>query len=147
MVEHHSAPREAKASRMRSVLVRFVTCLALALAGCSGDVNLGGGPTHQPNDGGGSGGSAGSGGSVGVGCDGLAFCDDFETASPGGRGGDLDETRWSFGRWAHAVQYFWYRLPANTYPDAFVPATFCGSPFSNVLPPADARTCAGAGVD
>jgi len=28
----------------------------------------------------------------------MTFCDDFSQASPGGRGGDLDETKWSFSR-------------------------------------------------
>jgi hypothetical protein len=28
----------------------------------------------------------------------LAFCDTFQTSSPGGRGGDLDESKWSFTR-------------------------------------------------
>jgi hypothetical protein len=132
---------------MDTMVGRVVLPFALALTGCSADVNLGGGPTHQPGGTGGTGSSGGGGGVAGGGCDGLAFCDDFETPAPGGRGGDLDESRWSFGRWAHAVQYFWYRLPASTYADAFVPATFCGAQFQNVLPPADVRVCAGAGVD
>lgn len=78
-----------------------------------------------------------------------AFCETFETPRPGGRGGDLDEARFSFARWGHQVQYSWERVPAHTYTDGHLfPASFCGAPFSGLLPPnADVRACAGAGVD
>jgi len=77
-----------------------------------------------------------------------AFCEQFETPSPGGRGGDLDETRFSFARWGHQVQYSWERIPAHTYTDGHLfPASFCGAPFSGLLPDADVRACAGTGVD
>ncbi|HEV8551374.1 MAG TPA: hypothetical protein VGQ57_20140 [Polyangiaceae bacterium] len=77
-----------------------------------------------------------------------AFCATFETAHPGGRGGELDERVFGFARWGHQVQYSWERAPAHTYPDDYLfPATFCGAPFDGVLPDEDVRTCDGAGVD
>jgi hypothetical protein len=132
---------------MHGMLRRLVlpSLFGAALGGCSSDVNLGGGPTDEPN---GAAGNAAVGGQSGAGtCEGLAFCEDFETPAPGGRGGDLDEGVWSFGRWAHAVQYFWFRLPANTYPESSQPTRFCGAPFSGILPPADVRVCEGRGAD
>jgi hypothetical protein len=76
-----------------------------------------------------------------------AFCETFETLHPGGKGGDIDETRWSFARWAHAVQSMWLRLPASTSDEHAFPATFCGEPFSGILPDDDVRICDGVGVD
>ena len=76
-----------------------------------------------------------------------AFCEPFEGARPGGRGGDLDETRWSVARWGHQVQYLWERAPASTYRDGHVfPSTFCGAPFSGILPDDDFKICDGVGV-
>src|SRR5205085_1679177 len=76
-----------------------------------------------------------------------AFCEKFDTPKPGGRGGDLDESVWSFSRWGHATQYLFVRIPAKTYTDRLFPATFCGQPFSGILPGADAKICDGIGVD
>jgi len=81
------------------------------------------------------------------GLDHPAFCETFESPSPGGRGGDLDETNWSFARWGHQVQYMWERGPASTYADRLYPATFCGQPFAGILPDADVKICPGYGVD
>lgn len=76
-----------------------------------------------------------------------AFCETFESARPGGRGGDLDETRWSVARWGHQVQYLWERAPASTYNDGHLfPSTFCGAPFSGILPDDDFKICDGVGV-
>jgi hypothetical protein len=92
-----------------------------------------------------------AGGSPEPGACGLAtpaFCEGFETAHPGGRGGDLDERVFGFARWGHQVQYSWERAPAHTYGDDYLfPATFCGEPFDGILPDEDVRTCDGTGVD
>ena len=85
----------------------------------------------------------GGGNPASCGLDQAAFCETFDTPAPGGRGGDLDERAWSFARWAHAVQYDWLRLPASTMNDHVFPASFCGMPFSGILPPADVRICDG----
>ena len=86
-------------------------------------------------------------GGTGAGACGLAspaFCETFEVVRPGGRGGDLDETRWSFARWGHQVQYLWERAPASTYTDGHLfPSTFCGAAFSGILPDDDAKICDG----
>jgi hypothetical protein len=37
----------------------------------------------------------------------------------------------------------WLRLPARTRPDHLYPATFCGAPFSDILPGQDVRVCDG----
>ncbi|MDX2055803.1 MAG: hypothetical protein SFV15_25595 [Polyangiaceae bacterium] len=76
-----------------------------------------------------------------------AFCETFDAHHPGGRGGHIDETRWSFARWTHTFEKFWHRAPASTYPNSLFPATFCGQPFSGLLPPDDVRVCPGVGVD
>ena len=76
-----------------------------------------------------------------------AFCETFESASPGGRGGDLDERAWSFARWGHETRQHFVRVPATTEPDAMVPAVFCGKPFAGLLPGSDVAICDGIGVD
>src|SRR4051794_8293521 len=79
---------------------------------------------------------------AGCGLPAPAFCETFETPSPGGRGGDLDEAVWSFARWGHQVQFLWERAPAHTYDDGHLfPATFCGAHFAGVLPDLDVRAC------
>jgi hypothetical protein len=130
--------------------------------GGSSGVGDGGEPSAGEGNSAGKSGSSGSGGSAGTmggkgksstlppgdcALDAPAFCEKFETPHPGGRGGDLDETRFSFARWAHSFQYFWFRVPASTYEDAWMPATFCGEPFEGILPPDDVRVCDGVGVD
>ncbi len=80
----------------------------------------------------------------------AAFCETFDTPQPGGRGGDLDESRWSFARFGHVVQDFWVRIPAQTYPEDAshrFPATFCGQPFADISPGEDVEVCPGASVD
>src|SRR5262245_12418038 len=42
-------------------------------------------------------------GDPGCGLGKAAFCDTFDTAKPGGRGGDIDETRWAVARVAQFV--------------------------------------------
>jgi hypothetical protein len=67
----------------------------------------------------------------------VAFCDTFDSPSPGGRAGDLDERRWSVAR-----------LTQNTNPSQGSvnpwPATtamHCKDPMSGVLPPNDYFIC------
>jgi hypothetical protein len=76
-----------------------------------------------------------------------SFCETFEIAHPGGRAGDLDEASFGFARYGQQVQYLWERVPASTYAERLFPATFCGQPFSGILPDDDVRICPGLGVD
>lgn len=122
-----------------------------ASSGAGGTGDVGGAGTAASGKGG-TGGAGGSGkpstlppGDCAL--DAPAFCEKFETAHPGGRGGDLDETRFSFARWAHSFQNFWLRTPASTQDDRVFPATFCGEPFAGILPPNDVKVCDGPGVD
>ena len=80
------------------------------------------------------------------GLDDAAFCEQFETASPGGRGGPLDETRWAFSRYGHLPTQFFVREPASTESGFDAPATFCGQPFSNLMPGQDVEFCDGPSV-
>lgn len=78
----------------------------------------------------------------------AAFCETFESVHPGGRGGEMDETRLSFARWNRTASEWWTRQPASSYHDRLPPvATFCGEEFQNILPPNDVRVCDGVGVD
>jgi len=82
------------------------------------------------------------------GLDEPAFCDKFDSPSPGGRGGDIDDAKWSFARYGHPATYsFFLRGPLSTQTDKVFPSTFCGEPFSNILPGDDVRFCEGIGVD
>jgi len=76
-----------------------------------------------------------------------AFCEDFETPKPGGRSGDLDESRFSFARWGHETREHFVRVPATTEPDTLYPSVFCGKPFAGLLPGNDVAICDGVGVD
>jgi hypothetical protein len=81
----------------------------------------------------------------------AAFCEDFETSSPGGRGGDLDESRIGFSRWGHVFAFFerpgaWSVRPDSTFDVQRNVPTFCGEEFSNVIIGEDARICEGPGV-
>jgi hypothetical protein len=81
------------------------------------------------------------------GLDQPAFCDTFETPQAGGRGGELDESRWSFSRYSHMDVQFFVRIPASTLSDVVYPPVFCGEPFSNLLPGNDVALCDGVGVN
>jgi len=81
------------------------------------------------------------------GLDKPAFCEDFETPSPGGFGGDLDERVWSFARWGHETRQFFVRIPSSTETNRAISSTFCGKPFAGLMPPNDAVFCDGTGVD
>jgi hypothetical protein len=73
------------------------------------------------------------------GLDKPAFCDDFETPSPGGRGGDLDEREWSVARIDNDMN------PSQGHLDAW-PTTItsaCGTTAMGVLPDKDYFFCAG----
>jgi len=76
-----------------------------------------------------------------------AFCETFDTPSPGGKGGDIDESVWAFSRWGHETRQHFVRIPAATETDRTVTSTFCGKPFSNLLLPNDVASCDGIGVD
>ena len=114
---------------------------AVLTSACTDWANLGGlGSTD--------GGSSGAPEPGACGLSSPAFCERFESAHPGGRGGDLDERVFGFARWGHQVQYLWERAPAHTYGDDYLfPATFCGKAFDGVLPDQDVRTCDGVGID
>ena len=144
---------------MRSSLLTVVwMVVAMALAMSTGCGNSGGTdkpplpplirPIAQPGD---------------CGLDSPAFCETFETASPGGRGGDLDEKVWSFARWGHETRQHFVRNPVGTVvtrvvdgmppapaalnPQPMFPSVLCGQTFSGVLMPNDVVVCNGAGVD
>jgi hypothetical protein len=51
-----------------------------------------------------------------------AFTETFNVAYPGGKGADLDETKWSVSRWANFVNTYF------TYPQADIPACKQGAP-------------------
>lgn len=59
-----------------------------------------------------------------------AFCDSFETLFPGGRGGDLDESRWSVARVTQNI---------NTWEPT--DAMFCLQKLTGVLPDKDSFIC------
>lgn len=76
-----------------------------------------------------------------------AFCEQFETPQPGGRGGDIDESIWAFSRWGHETRQHFVRDPASTETDRTISSTFCGKAFSNILLDNDVVACDGIGVD
>jgi hypothetical protein len=125
--------------------------------GKSGEGATGGGGTNSQSGSGGGAGSAGKGGPTPIdpvlepgscGLENPAFCEKFDTPKPGGRGGDLDEAAWSYARYGHpAGQTFFLRGPFSTNDSQEYPATFCGEPFTNLLPGSDAKFCQGTGVD
>jgi hypothetical protein len=146
----------------------FFAALAAAtlLSACAGSQ---GGKTN-PGNGGSGNGNSGSGGSGNTGNNtgntgnmpmevpprsppgscGLekpAFCEDFEKKSPGGRGGDIDESVWSFARWGHETRQHFVRVPSTQETDRSIIAVFCGKPFSGLLFPNDVQICDGTGVD
>jgi hypothetical protein len=117
------------------VLALAGVCAACGAAGDDADPMPDPGPTLPPLD-------------ASCGFDAPAFCETFETPHPGGRGGEIDESRWSFGRWARTTSLWWTRATAQSFPDLMLPvATFCGTTFQDVLPPDDVRACPGTGVD
>jgi hypothetical protein len=77
-----------------------------------------------------------------------AFCEKFDRPLPGGRGGDLDESVWSYARYGHpSTLSFFLRGPFSTNDEQAFPARFCGAPFSNIMPGEDVKFCQGMGVD
>ena len=128
-------------------------------AGNGASPATGGGPATNPSTGGGS--IAGNGPSItpvdpipttlepgSCGLEQPAFCETFDTPNPGGRGGDLDETRWSYSRYGHpGGTSFFLRGPFSTNPEQAFPSKFCGASFSNILPGEDVKFCPGVGVD
>jgi hypothetical protein len=117
--------------------------LLLGLAACSIELPIG--EDHQPGAGG-----HGAGGRAAVAdcnTEGAAFCDGFDTPHPGGRGGDLDESVWSFARFGYIPTQYFVRVLASTREGTPRPATFCGEIFANIAPGEDVRACPGIGVD
>jgi len=76
-----------------------------------------------------------------------AFCETFDTAFPGGRGGDIDEKTWSFARWGHETRQHFVRVAMTNETDRAMGSNFCGKPFANLLMPSDVASCDGIGVD
>lgn len=89
--------------------------------------------------------STGPVGSTACGLAAPAFCEDFETPHPGGRGGDINEDVWSVARWSMSDWALFARNPAShNFPtNAANAPTFCGQSFTAVLPPNDMKLCAG----
>jgi hypothetical protein len=135
-------------------------------AGKAGSGSGGAGAAGGASGAGGAGAAGGAGGSGGSGMMGAggapsnlppgcsfdkpAFCETFDTPHPGGRGGEIDEKRFSFGRWTNSF----HRTSASSIeprqgetimrwsnPDG--PPTLCGSQFTDVLMPNDVKVCNG----
>jgi hypothetical protein len=81
------------------------------------------------------------------GLDHPAFCEEFETKSPGGRGGDLDESVWSFSRWGHETSQHFVRIPSSQHTGYATSSLFCGKPYKDLLMPNDVQICDGTGVN
>jgi len=91
-------------------------------------------------------GSTGSGstaqtplGPAGCGLTNAAFCDTFDTPSPGGNAGDLDDSKWSAARASGLDSIGQGQL--DWWPPSL--ATACGMTLNNVLPHNDMFFCAG----
>lgn len=84
-------------------------------------------------------------GPAACGLDSAAFCEDFESPQPGGRGGDIDEKKWSVARWSMSDWALFARNPAffDLPKNAVNSPTFCGMQFSGTLPPDDMKLCPG----
>jgi hypothetical protein len=137
-------------SRARGLVTGLVVLAALATSCTRIDVHLGG--RYETTGVAGGPGSAGGAPFAPAACDlaSPAFCETFDAPELGGRGGEIDERRWSFSRFGHVFQDFWVRIPARTYPEDDThrfPATFCGQPFSDIYPGQDVAICRGVGVD
>jgi hypothetical protein len=101
-----------------------------------------GGAGSSDSSGSASGGTSSSGGGEpvpGCGFAEAAFCDAFEAPSPGGRGGDLDEQRWSVARVNQSSNPSQGSL--NTWSPSILEG--CGAPVSGVIPPNDYVLCDG----
>lgn len=69
----------------------------------------------------------------------AAFCDTFDEASPGGRGGDLNDADWSVARISGmGARGVWIPWDAAT-------TESCGTTKTGVFPPDDITFCAGGG--
>jgi hypothetical protein len=127
--------------------------------GSSGSASGSGGSSGGSGGTGGSSGASGSAGSAGqepippraepgsCGLEAPAFCDEFETPHPGGRGGDLDEKEWMVARYGHITTQLFVREPVSTLTDVVFPAVFCGEPFENIAIHQDFAFCDGVGAD
>ena len=91
-------------------------------------------------------------GDPGCGLPNAAFCETFDAASPGGRGGDVDEANWSVSRWGNLGTRIGHRgnfarLSASSnapyIPGGDSGASLCGSSFSDVGLDEDFRVCNG----
>jgi hypothetical protein len=107
-----------------------------------------GGSAEAGSDGAAAGGATGSEmhvppppGAPGCGLMEAAFCDTFDKASPGGRGGDLDDANWSVARiagmGARGVWVPWDNATSEA----------CGKTTTGVIPPNDIFFCAGGGTE
>jgi hypothetical protein len=125
-----------------------LSALVLLLSGC--DIAAGIARDIGATSGGGGGAAGGGGGHAGGGSAGgpacflanAAFCDTFDEPSPGGRGGDLDDERWSASRVSGMDnlgqgQHNWM-LSTQT--------SACGRTASDVWPYEDMFFCAGGSI-
>jgi hypothetical protein len=113
--------------------------------GAAGGVSPSGsaGVTGNAGAAGGVSGTAGSGvagsnaGRPGCALAAAAFCDTLATPSPGGRGGDLDDAKWSVTRITNIFnvgQGNWITYPLAT-------GLICGKTVSGIMPPNDYKVC------
>ena len=88
-------------------------------------------------------------GDAGCGLPSAAFCETFDQPSPVTRSGELDPTKWVVARYGHPAAVGFFQIgPMSTPTDGkLFPATLCGAPFANILPPYDVKICSGTGID
>jgi hypothetical protein len=127
-----------------------LSILLFTLEGCSGDKGAGqeSGSGGRATASSGTPGSAGAGNSgatgpmatdPGCGLKAAAFCDNFDVPSPGGRGGDRDETKWSVSRVTNQVnpgQGQFIAVPLAV-------GLICGQEVTGITPSDDYRICKG----
>ncbi len=119
---------------------------AASTGGASGAASAGGAPGAggaRGGAGGGQGGAAGTApppgnpGAPGCALPAAAFCDALATPSPGGRGGDVDDAKWSVTRISNGVnpgQGQWMSYP-------FGNGLICGKTVGGIVPPDDYKIC------
>ena len=98
-----------------------------AAAGADAPANDGGAPTTLPP----------SNGNPGCALPAAAFCDTLATPSPGGRGGDVDDAKWSVTRITNLVnpgQGNWITYPLGN-------GLICGKTVGGIIPPDDYKIC------
>ena len=91
-------------------------------------------------------------GDPGCGLESAAFCETFDSASAGGQGGDVDETRWAVSRWGNLGARIGHRgnfaRLTSSSSGSFMPPSadtpsLCGTDFSDIPVGQDFVVCGG----